>query len=419
MKFFYAIVIILCVVCAIQAETVWSENFSTFDNWRSVRKYEKDEFKVENNELVVTCAHNPYKGDYYQCEIPFIEKGELTFEVNINSSASNNYRHLSLQIKLYSMLTAFNGYGGSKWQRFDGKNWKNAGTIKNGEWAKCKISFDNSLIEFFINDMENPVLVDSGLKLTPDKDGKAYIGIGNYGLAGATIVNKIRNMSLSKGKSGNQAVAIQPKTAMIFSGIAAEEYRINEILDYLGISRFEKYNLQTLLNIYTQNRFSLDKLPSLKRSNLSEIIILADMPLTNGCMPDYVQEMIVENVEKGGKLLILGGMFTLNKGDFGGTALEKLVPGELGSPWEISRLASPRAAGDAGNVQFLHTLKKHADTSVLAKAGDRDFIVSKNFGQGKVIACLGIPCGSFPDPFWQARQWPKYISQFINGGINL
>jgi hypothetical protein len=316
-------------------------------------------------------------------------------------------------------MTTWSGYS-KGWSRYYNKKWKNIGKVSNAKWIKYKIAFDADAgtVEYYIGDMENPAMVDSNVTLKPEKNGKGMLVIGNYGLANDTVLNELRNIRLVKvaGDARNAAVG---SSAMLFRGVAFDCYQLDNIINKLNVSKVQKYTLVTGLALHAKNNLYLDKKPSTKLKLLPKYIIMADMPL-GGSVPGYVQKMIAESVKNGSTLLILGGMFTLNKGEFKGSPLEKILPVKISSPWDVQKLntASAVKTSLAGKplVKYLHKLQLNQNGKVMVRADEYPFIVSGKYGKGKVIVCLGMPCGKFTAgemPFWKWDKWPEFIADIM------
>lgn len=415
-----------------EEEVVWEEKFDRSGDllelgWKQERKFDKDEFKVEDGRLKAMCAFNPYKGSLFSHTIPFIKRGYITFDVK---SDGPSYNHLSLQFKLYNILTSYTGLAGGGWCRYyydkewrPKPDWKTVGKLPNKgrKWITYKIAFDNETgtMEFYIGDMDNPARLDSGVVLKPDKNGKGILKIGNYGLAGGTVLNEIDNIRLVK-LSGKKKKAKIGNIAMLFRGIAFDYYQLDKIVETLNVSKSILLDLETYgAALTSKNQLRLNKKPHPAPTFLPKYIILADMPLGK-VVPEYVQNIIVNSVKDGGTLLVLGGLFTLNKGEFNNTPIAKILPIEICSPWEIKELKNAEVINTTlpgkPMVKFLHPLKVKKEGQVLTEVNGNPFIVSGKCGKGKVVVCLGMPCGNFaPDetPFWEWSKWPEFIASKI------
>jgi hypothetical protein len=405
-------------------KVMWKDSFGNSGSlvklgWKEVRKLSGDDFKTEKGTLKALCSFKPYRGSCYTTSIPFIRKGYISFEANINAGHASRYKHLSLQFKFYNIMTTWSGYSKS-WSRYYKKAWKNIGKVSNAEWVKYKIAFDTDTgaVEYYIGDMENPAMVDSSVTLKPEKNGKGRLEIGNYGLANDTVLNELRNIRLVKVTGDGRKAAVG-SSAMLFCGVAFDYYQLDKIVSQLSASGLQKYTLITGLALHAENNLYLDKKPSTKLKSLPKYIIMADMPLGRS-VPQYVQKMIADSVKNGSTLLILGGMFTLNKGEFKGSPVEKILPVRINSPWDVQKLNAPAVVKSSLTgkplVKYLHKLQLTQNGKVMVRAGKYPFIVSGKYGKGKIIVCFGMPCGKFPadeTPFWKWDKWPEFIADIM------
>ena len=423
----------LCLLSTIEVgatETVvWTETFERdgtliSNGWNKDISFERDVFKVEGGRLQALCTFNPYKGSLYSRSIPFIKRGYITFDVKSDGS---RYDHLSLKVYFYNILTSFTGLGGGKWCRYyydpvwcPKANWKNVGVVARRKYSTYKIAFDvdAGTMEYYINDMDNPVHIDKGVVLRPEEGGEGVLKIGNYGLSSGAVLNEVDNFRLVEisGITDNKTVSLSNK-AMVFRGIAADLYQLDKITQVLKVDKVDNFNL-TLVGaaLYPKNKFQLDRIPHPHPATLPKYIILADMPI-GGVVPIETQKIIVDSVEKGAVLFVFGGLFTLNKGEFQNSHLAQLLPVEMTSPWSVTELKRAKAIdtilpGDP-IVKFLHPLKTSPIGKILIKAGTDPFIVVGEYGKGMVVVCLGMPCGDFPagdTPFWLWSKWPEFIT---------
>jgi hypothetical protein len=275
--------------------------------------------------------------------------------------------------------------------------------------------------------MENPSYVEQGVKLSPSSNGKdaPELFIGNYGLATGTIVNQISNIKLVSfdGKPKASAdVVPQPRTGQttVYRGIAFERYRLDEILNALHVSNARVYTMLVGLALQPRNNFRLDRLPSLLSPVTDSLIIMADMPLgPEQAVQEALRRRVKEDVAGGAHLVILGGLFTLDKGEFAGSSLEELLPVKLAGSKGVSKADKPLpidGADETASILYYHDLTPASDARVLASAGGHPLVVSRQFGNGIVTVFTGIPSGALSgqsQPFWKWKDWPRYMAQMI------
>ena len=154
---------------------------------------------------------------------------------------------------------------------------------------------------------------------------------------------------------------------MVFRGISDTFWPLKKLAADLGEKDVTEFVLQIPgYHIRNDNiRFDLQPKPSPSKKP-AKYIILADMPSTP--IPHYTMKMIRQAVEDGGKLIILDGFFTLQKGEYAGTVLEEILPVSVKDQW-----------GSAVPLPGVEVFKHNG----------RDAVVSKAVGKGKIYVVLG------------------------------
>ena len=74
-----------------EEKVVWTEKFekngTLMDNgYTQVRDNKKDSFLVKDGVLTMICQNSPYKGSVFQKKVPGVVRGEMTFELCVNSA---------------------------------------------------------------------------------------------------------------------------------------------------------------------------------------------------------------------------------------------------------------------------------------------------------------------------------------------
>jgi hypothetical protein len=214
--------------------------------------------------------------------------------------------------------------------------------------------------------MTNPVYVDESCEYDPK--AKFILMIGNYGLAGGTIVNAVRNFRVMKITQDDKA---QKKNdlngTMLFAGIDVNKYPLEKFATKFGKGQLSKFNFETpAVNLSNSvNKYEISPVPPYRPAALPQCIIMADIPLD--AIPAYAQKQILEAVSNGAYLLIFNGLFTLNKGNFHKTEFEKILPVTVNDPWKTP------VAGKGAKTSYIN------NTLVLA---------AKNAGKGRVIVVM-------------------------------
>jgi hypothetical protein len=140
-----------------------------------------------------------------------------------------------------------------------------------------------------------------------------------------------------------------------------------------------------------------------------------------------VRQMLNDFVNDGGRLVVLGGPWSLGQGTFPGTMLEKILPFDISkaqTTQEIIPCVPPLLLGtkpgkpydDKPSLFWRHqiALKKGAD--VLAYAGDIPVAASSNSGKGSVAVFAGTVLGEEKKgelPFWKSKFWPILLNRMV------
>ena len=183
-----------------EAKVVWSEKFekdgTPADNgFKLTLDNKKDQFTVKDGELTMICQNDPHKGMRYEREIPGLLRGELTFEAS--TGGGTGYDYYSLCMKMGGMMISWRAR--KAWHLYhpsENKWYVLNPDVENGVWHKYKIVFDaeERTAEFYVDDMENPVFIDTKIEYTAKRN--VVLQINNYGLSAGTVVNKLRNLEL-------------------------------------------------------------------------------------------------------------------------------------------------------------------------------------------------------------------------------
>jgi len=416
-----------CFDAAATGKTVFRDDFKNNgrlekDGWQQDVKSDKDDWKSENARLKALCAFNPYKGIAYSRKLPLVKRGVLSFDVVVNSNGTERYNQLSLKVKFGDILTAFSGYNRSWMLLRNSKDQVVIGPVKSGQITRCRIVFDAEAktVEYYLNDMDNPAYVDTGIAIIPVKAADCKLEISNYGLAETTISNEVFNLKMEELEAVAPTAGLAQGSAILFNGIGSAYYQLKAVMACLKIKDVREYNLVTGLSETAKNNFSLDKVPPVTLQTIPEYIIMADMPAGNA-IPGRVCRIIADSVKNGSTLIILGGLFTLNKGEFSGTELEQLLPLKIGSPWAVKEFITPEVVdkdlNGRGLVKYMHQMDVLKNAQILATVNGEAFVVGTRYGHGRIIVCLGIPCGKFApgeSMFCQSPQWPEFIAEMIS-----
>ena len=140
-----------------------------------------------------------------------------------------------------------------------------------------------------------------------------------------------------------------------------------------------------------------------------------------------VRQMLNDFVNDGGRLVVLGGPWSLGLGTFPGTMLEKILPFEIlkaKTTKEIIPCDPPLLLGtkpgkpydDKPTLFWRHQVPLKQGAEVLAYAGDIPVAASTKSGKGSVAVFAGTVLGEEKNgelPFWKSKFWPILLNRMV------
>jgi hypothetical protein len=140
-----------------------------------------------------------------------------------------------------------------------------------------------------------------------------------------------------------------------------------------------------------------------------------------------VRQMLNDFVNDGGRLVVLGGPWSLGQGTFPGTMLEKILPFEIlkaKTTKEIIPCDPPLLLGtkpgkpydDKPTLFWRHQVPLKQGAEVLAYAGDIPVAASTKSGKGSVAVFAGTVLGEEKNgelPFWKSKFWPILLNRMV------
>ena len=430
-----------------QNKVIFSEDFkdsASFNKrWRNCSSADRSTYTPDNKGLVINIRHNPFHDGYIECDIPLIKRGMLEFDVEFPVPA--DARGIGLFVDFYNVSTFFhNGCGDWRYyfpepesKRIAGFGIEPVGHQKIANVSRTgrshyRIVFDENKgrVEFFKDDMSDPAAIVGNLSIFGHdfyRGGK--IRIGSMGYAPRPYPTRLMNLKLTELPEENNTVA-KRQGVLIFQGMTFDELKIFEALTANGIKKeaCSRYTMETTsAAMIISNRLLYNKMPGEQRLKNAEMIILADAPAgPKGIIPDFILKDMVDFVKNGGRLIIFGGFFTLEKGEYKRTPLEEILPVELGSPYTTGKFAKLTAlksldkdydwikSAEAFNVRYYHDLKVRKNAVVKLEADGKPMLVEWQCGKGSVAVFLGKKAG-YGKLYTDNPQWFKLASQICKG----
>lgn len=447
---FFALLILGFSVCARAENKVvlsddFKDNASLDKRWRVFSAPGKSTYCPDGKGLVVNIHHNPFNDGYIECDIPLIRKGMLEFDMEFPDPA--NARGIGLFVDIYNISSFFHSACGD-WryyfphpesERIAGFGIEPVGHQKIADVAKkgrshYRIVFDadNDRVEFYKDDMNDPSAIVGNISVFGHdfyRGGKIRIGSMGVTTTGKPYACRISNLKLTGLKEEENAIG-KRQGVLIFEGMTFDELKIFEALAANGVKKEDcfRYTLEPFsAAIVIANRLFYNKMPGEKRLKNAELIVLADAPAgPKNIIPDFILKDIVDFVRNGGRLVIFGGFFTLEKGEYQKTPLEEILPVELALPYTTGKFPSLFAirnldaeynwinSAEPFNVRYFHDLKVRKNASVKLAVNGKPILVEWKYEKGSVSVFLGKKAG-YGKLFSDNPQWFKLVTQICKG----
>ena len=322
----------MCVVFSLEALTI--------DKWNE--RIPKDGLKWSRTEdggiRLTLSARGPRKGGdgYLWAEVPLIERGILDFDYRANPPLRN--REQSAFITLYGIRTFFHD-GCGDWRVIFPEPNANRETgfhdepvrhhriakVKADEWHHCRIKFDapNDRAEFFMDDMSDPAFIAGSMSVWSEAEflgGELRIG----GMGGSRNCEaEFRNVILSEAEKDGKSPA--RTETLVFNGMVHEFYGVEDVLKHdnprVYLLDFTRYCY------WSKNCYKYSRLPGMETVSRARRIVLVDAPASfDHVLPDFLLDDFAQAVEDGAELIVLDGPFALDRGEYAGTPIARILP---------------------------------------------------------------------------------------------
>jgi len=426
------------------AEPVFEQNFDGLPNGAdaSVAGFtvnatpDQSVWTVQDGYLHGLLHRKPHEGGYVTVGVPKLERGRLDYRVWLGSE---NYRHCGFQVRPYGIFTYYHGYGGFRmtWRRhasryIDGVKRERDIALQTriapGEWCRCRIEWDAAkmVISYFVDDMENPSYVDTKVAIFSDKDEiNRQLVFGNFGLCSGDIEVRIDDIKLYPVEAAKQGEA-ERKNVIVVDGFDYAKYKVREAFEGYDAGRMIRFPVVFGLGGRPKIMTRLDKIITGAQLSKAKLLIMTNASAL--CLEPYTRQELLAQVKDGGlKVLMLGGLFSLGKGQYEGTEFMELCPVGLKGKWSVKAFDTPQVLKPAKGMGFasLDWSKNPAalfyedvnvpeDAEVWLKAGDVPILVVRKIGKGYVAALLTQPIGKAPGgtlAYWNWKDWPKLLRE--------
>lgn len=430
-------------------KVIFADNFqnkATFNKtWKNLSSPGKSTYQLDGKSLAVTIYHNPFNDGYIECDIPLIKKGMLEFDMEF--ADPNNARGIGLFVDIYNISTFFHSacgdwryyYPQPEAKRIPGFGIEPVGHQKIANVAKkgrshYRIVFDvdKDRVEFFKDDMNDPAAILGNISVLGHdfyRGGKIRIGSMGYTISGKPYTYRVMNLKLTQLEEKN-TTNTQKQGVLLFQGWTFDELKIFEALTSNGFKKQDLscYTLESTSSaMIIANRLLYNKMPGEQKLKNSKLIVLADAPSgPNGIIPDFILKDMANFVKDGGRLVVFGGFFTLEKGEYQKTPLAEVLPVKLGSPYTTGKFAKSSALKSVAQeynwlnsapefqVKYFHDLELKKNAIVKLSCEGKPMLVEWQCGKGSVAVFLAKKAGH-GKLFTDNLQWYKLASQICKG----
>jgi len=421
--------------------------------WRVVSSDKQSNYTVKGGRLYIQCQQNPYLGGFAEIPVPLCRRGVLEFDANIAIENAGNADGIGLTLDLYNISTFWHDSCHDwrqyfpepvakrmPWFNVEPVGHQSIGKLEKNQWIHYKIYFDTDKdrVEFYIDNMLDPCYINGEAPVLGRAEYQGrYLRIGNFGLMKGPVTYAIDNLSLRELDKDERSDAGQRNLVLLFQGISFPEYNIKPALIAAGVKEADirTYTLDFWRSAETpENMFKLSQLPGSTTMAQAKAIVLVDLPRgPKQVLPDFLLREFGEQINGGAHLIVFGGLFTLDKGEFQNSVMAKILPVEFENQWQVKvqqepLTIAPTSPGVMEGIDWsakpalygFHQLKLKPQAETLLKAGEHPLLVRQKMGRGQVTVFLGTTCGKpVPQPpaFWQWKEWPKLASELVLSGL--
>ena len=416
-------------------QTVFQADFRTPDSlkaWRAVTYPVGATFACQDGTLTVTHRHAKRQGGFIEIPVPLIKKGRLDFDVTVPATGHG----IGLTLDLYNISTFWHD-GCKDWRLYFAEPNANRlpyyliepvghhriATIPKDKTLHYRIRFDEALdlVEFYVDNMDDPAATRYDVSVF----GHAFyqqslLRLGSFGYVPAVYSTTISNLILTEETADQDNGSSERTLHLGFDGMTSRHHRLEELLPK-GFRRYVWDNPGH--NPTNTNTSTYRNLPGFDTVAHAQTIIFNDAPN----VPVPLQKMMLKAVEDGANMFFLGGLCTLNKGEFHDTPLGKALPVNVENPWAMAGsdekplpitpstgVTWPSVDGGPGVCYYYLDLPPLEDAEVLLRAGQDGppLLVRKKIGAGSITVLLATACGpDTPNSFWNTHLVKQIVQQ--------
>jgi hypothetical protein len=434
MKFIFLLLFTAFSVCGAE-KIIFSETFTKLDalkSWRQVLKKGGATFTVAPDGLHVNHKHLQSGAGFIEIPVPLIKKGRLDFDAEIVLKPGQS-PGIGLMVELYNISTFFHD-GCRDWRMYFPEanakrlpyfniepvgHHKIASTSRNKK-IHYRIRFDEAtdLVEFYAGDMSDPASARYDVSVFGHAFYRGgYLRIGSFGYAPSDYYTRITNLTLTQEDNSNNQTAVRNQI-LVFEGMGSDHYVMKKLFskEAKNIRYYRWESSGACPGNY--NNCQYFKMPGFTTCDNAKYIIFNDAP--NVEKP--LQEKMLQAVSNGAHLIIMGGLFTLNNGNFANTPIGDALPVKVDKKWNLAgdgnRPLVISGTKTKGVLFYYFPAELTSGAEVVFKAGNIPVLISKKYGKGKISVLSATPSGpDVKDAFWRTNCLAEMLTKITASSV--
>ena len=195
-------------------------------------------------------------------------------------------------------------------------------------------------------------------------------------------------------------------------GMTSQHYPVKKLLAADDVKNIRQYTFDSPGHCDPNtNNYQYFKLPGFESVANAKYIIFNDAPNVH----EALQKKILESVNDGAKLLIMGGFYSLNRGGFMNSKLGNALPVVMDKVWNLGgsdkKPLEINSDGSKAKIYYYLDLKAAADAKVLMYAGNVPLLFQKKYGKGTITVFTGLISGPVTkDIYWKTPVLKKIFT---------
>ena len=202
---------------------------------------------------------------------------------------------------------------------------------------------------------------------------------------------------------------------------------VKGLFGYLYTVEQVTQGLEVIHLYYNQHHLKIENFPR-SWEELQHIDVIVFVNTSVRILDTEQLQLLRDAIREGKGFLILGGKVAYGASGIRGSVLDEVLPLEIAdTPFDIERVEGILAPGENPIIAdvtlpthlvspFIHRVQVRTGGDVTIRAGEKPFLVSGEFGGGRVACFVGTPYGTAPEwktMFYRWQNWPELLSKVL------